>query len=188
MILIAVLGACATAPGTPSVSSIANLSPASSDFEVTGRLAVRNGEQGLSGLLRWLHRAPTEDDLWFSSPLGSAMARVTRSAQGVELTLTDGAVRSAANAEVLTREALGWELPLAGLDHWILGQPAPGSVPTRVERDDANGRITRLAQNGWDVVYQRYADTEWGALPDRLTLEYGELQIRLVIDRWAILR
>jgi outer membrane lipoprotein LolB len=139
----------------------------------------------MSGLLRWRHR-PDADELWFSSPLGSSIAVLVRDASGVELVRGAEPPRRAQNAEALTREALGWELPLGGLEYWILGRPAPGSSAARVDRDPANGRLMHLVQGGWRIEYRRYLDTQWGALPALVNLEYDSLQIRLAIDRWEI--
>jgi outer membrane lipoprotein LolB len=181
------LAACATAPGVAPDRAPAMLEPERVRFELSGRIGVQNGDEGMSGLLRWLH-APQRDELWFSSPLGSGVAMLVRDADGVELFDGRGPPRRAANAEVLTREALGWDLPLSGLDYWILGRPAPATGTERIERDAANGRLTRLVQHGWHIEYRRYLDTEWGALPALIHLEYGDLQIRLVVDRWDLQR
>lgn len=185
LLLILLAGACATAPGTPATQPAADLSPDRVRFELIGRIGIRNGDEGMSGMLRWLH-SPGRDELWFSSPVGSGVARLSRDQDGVELTTANGAVRRADTAEVLTREALGWDLPLAGLEYWVLGRPAPGSGPTRIEHDAASGRPTRMLQDGWDIEFRRYVDTRWGALPGLVSLEYGGLQIRLAVDRWDV--
>lgn len=185
LFLIAFLGACATAPSAPPTRAPATLSPDRVRFELTGRIGVQNGEEGMSGLLRWLH-GPDGDELWFSSPLGGSVARLVRDQDGVELVSGNGPPRRAPNAETLTREALGWDLPLTGLEFWILGRPAPGMDSQRVDRDPASGRLTRLVQDGWSIEYRRYLDTEWGALPALINLEYGSLQLRFAVDRWDI--
>jgi outer membrane lipoprotein LolB len=184
-ILLLVIGGCATAPGALDTRGPAALSPDSVRFELTGRIAVQNGDEGMSGLLRWLH-APEADELWFSSPVGGSVARLVRDRDGVELVRGNGPSRRAPSAEVLTREALGWDLPLAGLEYWILGRPAPGNGTERIERDPASGRLTRLVQDGWIIEYRRFLDTERGALPALVNLEYGSLQIRLAVDRWDL--
>jgi outer membrane lipoprotein LolB len=185
LLLLLLLTACATSPEAPVTRPAADLSPKRVRFELTGRIGIRNGEDGMAGTLRWLH-TPEGDELWFSSPVGGSVAQLSRNQDAVELTLSDGVARRAATAEELTREALGWDLPLAGLEYWVLAQPAPGNPPTRIDRDQASGRTTRIRQDGWDIEYRRYVDTPRGALPALMSLEYGSLQIRLVIDRWDI--
>lgn len=183
--VVLALTACATAPGVSPDRAPAALAPDRVRFELSGRIGVQNGGEGMSGLVRWLH-APGADEIWFSSPLGSSIAMLVRDANGVELVAGREPPRRAASAEALTRMALGWDLPLSGLEYWILGRPAPGSGPARMERDPASGRLTRLVQDGWSVEFRRYLDTEWGALPALMNLEYGSLQIRLAVDRWEV--
>jgi outer membrane lipoprotein LolB len=183
--LILLVGACATAPDLAPTRAPAAFAPDRVRFELNGRIGVQHGEEGMSGLLRWLHQ-PDADEIWFSSPLGSSIAVLVRDENGVELVTGRGPPRRAATAEVLTREALGWDLPLSGLEYWILGRPAPGTDPARIERDPASGRLMHLVQDGWSIQYRRYLDTEWGALPALINLEYGSLQIRLAVDRWEV--
>lgn len=179
------LAACATAPGVAPERAPAQFAPDRVRFELDGRIGVQHGDEGMSGLLRWLH-APATDEIWFSSPLGSSVAMLVRDEDGVELVTGRDPPRRAATAEELTRAALGWDLPLAGLEHWILGRPAPDPDPARIERDAGSGRLTRLVQDGWNIEFRRYLDTEWGALPALMYLEYGSLQIRLAVDRWEL--
>jgi outer membrane lipoprotein LolB len=179
------LASCATAPGVAPERAAAQFAPDRVRFELNGRIGVQHGDEGMSGLLRWLH-APEIDEIWFSSPLGSSVAMLVRDEDGVELMTGRDPPRRAATAEELTRAALGWDLPLAGLEHWILGRPAPDPDPARIEHDAGSGRLTRLIQDGWSIEFRRYLDTEWGALPALMYLEYGSLQIRLAIDRWEL--
>ncbi|MFP4244551.1 MAG: lipoprotein insertase outer membrane protein LolB, partial [Ectothiorhodospira sp.] len=51
---------------------------------------------------------------------------------------------------------------------------------------DAAGRASRLEQAGWTVRYQRYDETQRPALPDRMTLEYDDIRLRLVLDDWRM--
>lgn len=183
--VVLALAACATAPRVTSDRAPAVLAADRVRFELNGRIGIQNGDEGMSGLVRWLH-APGADELWFSSPLGSSIAMLVRGPNGVELVAGREPPRRAATAEELTRAALGWDLPLSGLEHWILGRPAPGAGTARMERDPASGRLTRLVQDGWSIEFRRYLDTEWGALPGLMNLEYGSLQIRLAVDRWEV--
>jgi len=183
--VILLVGGCATAPDIAPTRAPTALTPDRVRFELNARIGVQNGEEGMSGLLRWLHQ-PDADEIWFSSPLGSSIAVLVRDENGVEMVTGRGPPRRAANAEVLTREALGWDLPLSGLEYWILGRPAPGSGTARIERDPASGRLVHFVQDGWSIQYRRYLDTEWGSLPALINLEYGSLQIRLVVDRWEV--
>jgi outer membrane biogenesis lipoprotein LolB len=50
---------------------------------------------------------------------------------------------------------LGVRLPVNGLRYWVRGLPEPGSTPGQT---DADGRLTRLEQNGWVIEYPAYAN------------------------------
>ncbi|GIX27786.1 MAG: hypothetical protein KatS3mg123_1667 [Burkholderiales bacterium] len=172
------LAACASLPepaGGP---------PATMDaFFLAGRIGVRHGEEGFNGGVRWTH-TPARDELWIVSPLGQAVARVTGAGGAVTLVTSEGRAYQAADAASLTREVLGWELPLGGLAYWATGRPDPAS-PGEARYDGA-GRLMSLVQDGWEIRYLAYADEAEGrALPRTLSARRGELEIRLTIDQWA---
>lgn len=157
-----------------------------SHFELSGRLAVRYDDQGFSGNVRWQHGAgdASADQIHLNSPLGQTVALLERNAGGFVL-IADRKTYRAADAESLTREVLGWTLPLTGLEHWVLGRVAPGSAPAVVDRDDS-GRLTRLTQNAWQIAFPRYAEPPQDRLPARIDLQYGTVEIKLIIDEWAV--
>jgi len=148
------------------------------EFELTGRIAVRYGNEGSSGNIAWRH-ASHDDEMLITSPLGQGIARITRQGDAVTLRASDGRVYHAHDAETLTEKVLGFRVPLAGLADWIRGRDAPG--PAQQTRD-AQGRLTRLVQDGWRIDYLAYADD--GALPSRLRLTYPGIELRLAIGEW----
>lgn len=183
----ALLAGCAQSPPLPAAATGTAVYSRPADargFDIAGRIAVKYDGQGFSGSLRWSHDA-ARDDLLLLSPLGQGVARIVRDAGGVTLTAADDKVHRAPDAEELTRQWLGWRLPLHGLEHWILGLPAPESG-SRAE-PGANGRPQRLYQDGWIVDYDRYATVQGVELPGRVEAAWGDtLHIRLVIDRWNL--
>ena len=164
------LGACASLPeGLPVPEG---------GFEITGRVAVRYGNEGASGRFFWRH-SPQADDLLITSPLGQGIARLSR--QGGEFRLVTPGDREyrAADAESLTESVLGWRLPLEGLPDWVQGSAVPGRPA--VLRRDSGQRVLELVQDGWRVEYQEFQ----GERPSRLRLLRDDLEIRLTIDRWS---
>jgi outer membrane lipoprotein LolB len=149
------------------------------DFELLGRVAVNSVEQKFSGSLRWTHGG-NQDELWFLTPLGNAVAHLVRDEQGVTLKTQDETYR-ADDVEGLTRRVLGWRLPLTGLESWVRGVAVPG-VPAAVERDAA-GRIARVKQDEWEISYLRYGED---GLPGKLRVTGQGLEITLVIDDWLL--
>jgi outer membrane lipoprotein LolB len=85
--------------------------------------------------------------------------------------------------EALTRQALGWSLPLSLLQYWVRGQPAPGDTPSGIQRNSDNALLA-LTQNGWQVSIAYYPDGELAGKVRTLDLTDGTNQIRLVIDTW----
>ena len=95
-------------------------------FELSGRLAARQGEEAFTGNVSWRH-AGSVDELLVTSPLGQGVARIVRKEDAVVLTTAEPREYRAPDVELLTEQALGFRLPLKGLADWVLGRPAAGS-------------------------------------------------------------
>jgi outer membrane lipoprotein LolB len=173
------VAACATSPFDRAPATPAG------PFDLSARVAVRYDGQAFSSGLRWRHAAG-RDEIWLVSPAGQALAHLVDDGDGALLTSADKRQHRAASVEALTRQALGWELPVAHLKHWLRGTPVPGITAQALERDTAQ-RIVRLEQAGWRIVLG-YAPPQDGKdgneLPRRLDLSRGAHEIRLVIDAW----
>lgn len=173
------LAGCATLP-PPGVAPPPAPPPV---FELEGRVGVIHDGQGFSGGVRWSHDRG-DDELWLTSPLGQAVARVTGRPGQVTLVTADRQTFQAADAARLTRDALGWELPLAGLRYWVAGFPEPGRAATT--RYGESGRLERLLQDGWRIDYTEFAEAGGHALPRSLVAVRDGLEIRLTVDRWQL--
>jgi outer membrane lipoprotein LolB len=176
----ALLGGCAsTAPQGGHEGGAMRAADARS-FSLEGRIAVRYGEESLSGKFAWTH-ADAADNLSLATPLGNQIAQIARDSAGVTLTNSRQEQFRAPDVESLTEAQLGWRLPLAGLTDWVRGRAGAAAQSQR----DAGGRLTQLKQDGWviDYTYQ-----EANPQPQRLILNYPRaekpLEIRLVIDTW----
>lgn len=162
-------------------------------FHLSGRVAVRSGEQSFSGSMRWEH-APREDTLILSTPLGQGVAELHATPGRVSLKDADGRVHAAEDAESLVRQVAGMTLPLSGLSWWVLGHPRPDAAYTA--QADAAGRLAVLHQDDWQIEFSRHAPQPFapGAarqgeveLPGRLVARRGEeLELRLVVDQWHL--
>lgn len=147
-------------------------------FELSGRIAVKYGDESSSGNVAWRHRRDG-DEMLITTPLGQGVARIVRNGDAVTLTTSEPRDYHAANAELLTEEVLGFRLPLVGLSHWVRGRPAAG--PARTTRDE-QGRLAELEQSGWKIEYLAYGED--GRLPARMRLLYPGLEMRLAISAW----
>ena len=168
---------------TPTLNSVVRPAQAArAPFVIAGRIAVKHEGKRSAATVRWAHGVGTDEILLFA-PLGKTIARIKRDAQGFVLDTSDEHY-AAQDAEELTQQALGWRLPLSGLQYWVLALPMP-TAAIDVERDEY-GRISILHQEGWSISYTRYATTAPDSLPQRLILQRDGLEIQLLIDEWEI--
>jgi outer membrane lipoprotein LolB len=181
-LLAACVSACAVAPHE---RELATVDPAAlSSFELNGRISLRLPKESFPGRVRWQH-APAIDELWFYSPVGSTVAHLRRDADGALLVTAQGREYRAQDLRQLAFEVLGWDLPLEGLPFWVRGLPWPQASAPSEERD-AQGRLTRLTQAGWQVAYLDWSPAGVRGLPSKLDLQGERLRIRLVVERWSV--
>ena len=171
-VLSLLLAGCVSVPVAPR---------APQPFDLLGRVLVTYSGGALSAVLRWEHSLE-QDQIWLMTPTGQTLAYIVDSPQGATLTRADQRQYQASSVEALTRQALGWSLPLSQLQYWVRGQAAPGQ-PTSAERG-VDARLLTLKQNGWDVVFTYYSGGENDGKVRLLDLNDGANTIRLVIDTW----
>lgn len=172
------LAGCATSPPVPPGALDR---AASANWTFQGRVGIKTADDSLSGQLHWQHR-PDRDELLMTSPLGQGVARIERNAQGVTLDVPNQPARYSLDAESLTRDVLGYGLPVSGLAWWVQAQPAPGRA-FEITRRDAAGRIEQLKQDGWVIDYLQYVEDQ-PLRPRKLVVARDGLVIRLVADSW----
>lgn len=152
-------------------------------FSIEARFSLRHEEKSYTGRLSWRH-AGSQDDLLLASPFGQGMARIASDANGVRLTASDGSLHQATDTETLTKQVLGFPLPLKNLADWVRGRRSDAGF----EAQDAFGRPLRVRRDGWQIDYE-YDSDDPQALPGRLFIEReGVLELRLRIDEWNALR
>lgn len=144
-------------------------------FEMQGRVYVRYGAKAFSGSLRWQHEL-ARDEVWFGGPLGQTGAHIRRDFEGATLTTADQQVYRATSIEALTRDGLGWSLPLADLSYLVLGLTPPGA-------GSAGTGSSLATREGWTARMTRREGTAADAPPARLDLARDDVEIRLVVDR-----
>ena len=151
-------------------------------FALNGRIAVLTEKKGFSGSLRW-HHHEHGNDIGFYSPIGSQLGQMSTDADGVTLTTSDHKTYTAADAETLTQNALGWSLPMAGLSDWVLGRPGPGAA--EILAWDSDGHIQHLRQSGWDIEYPLYMAAAGRQLPAKILMKSPRLDLKLVVEEWV---
>ena len=170
------LSACASVQPLPQIAGRA------APFDVLGRVLVQYEGKAFSAKVRWMH-AQDADEIWLMTPTGQALAQMREDAEGATLTGADKSHYRASRVEALTKQGLGWELPMARLQHWIRGVPVPNS-PAEINGRDAAGKIRQLAQDGWKITYEYYPPAENEGMPRRMEVVGATQTLRLVIDTW----
>ena len=183
--LALLLGACSSAPerplpADPRAEFLRHQSRLDQlrQWSLQGRAAVSQGEEGGTVNLEW-EQGPQAYSLDLSGPFGSGHVRLSGDGTGARLVRGDEIIE-AASAEILLDAALGWSVPVPDLRRWVLGQPGR----SQQYEIDAHGRLARLRDGSWLVRYSRYEPVAGLDLPARLSLESGDLRIRLAISEW----
>lgn len=156
---VTLLGGCATQQ-TPQREKTSETGQATMRDAYQGRFSVRYADQNQHiqsayGNFDWLEQGD-EVTLSLRSPLGSTLAIVGSTPTQATLELPNQAPRTANNVEDLMRGALGFPLPVSGMRYWLKNTPAPETHATLTR--DAQGRITRIVQDGWRIDYLAFAD------------------------------
>ena len=153
------------------------------NWSLLGTLAVRTSDGDASRVtLQWRQ---TRDSylVRFMGPLGVGLFEVEGTAGEVEARFPDGRSVGAASPEVLLEREMGWSVPLQGLRYWVVGAPAPGGPAPKLEFD-GHGRLARLQQAGWTVVYERYDGIDDLKLPERIRFSSESVDATVVVRRW----
>lgn len=152
------------------------------EWEFAGRIAVRAGDEGFNGQLRW-----RQDGVVYRARINGPMGVGTVYLNGdqEELTITDrnGSVTELQDAEADLRQMYGWTIPVTSLRYWALGIPDP-AFPAETEFGD-DGQLSKLQQAAWQVDFTQYREGGGQLLPRRLNAVSEDVRVRLVIDDWV---
>ena len=189
-VLIALLSGCAIPPATSPEASAAwtarqNRLARISTWQADGRIGVVSGQDGWHANFQWAQQnSGYRIDL--IGPLGQGRVVVESNGTEARIQTQDGQSWTAPDADALLEQSLGVRLPVNGLRYWARGLPEPGSTPTL--QTDAQGRLTRLEQNGWVIEYPAYAPTSILNLdlPERIVARRQDLSVKLIIEQWTL--
>lgn len=151
------------------------------EFSLDGRIGVQADGRGFSGEMHWQH-SHQYNNIELYSPLGSKVAGIENNADGVTLTSSDGNTVTSSDVESLTEQTMGWRLPARYLEDWVLGRATDAPIDSATW--DESGRLNKLNQDGWEIQYAAYQDSNGYQLPSKLNLRNAKLTLKLVIDHW----
>lgn len=152
-------------------------------FSLRGRLGVKTAPKSFSARLSWQHAAEV-DNIDVYSPLGGKVAHITKTPESVIFTDNNKKTIEAQTAETLTKNTLGFELPLSGLSHWALGRTVNKGIVNAITWN-RDGSVNTLQQNGWDIQYKDYMTSGAYLLPRKIILKNKKITLKLLVEKWA---
>ena len=150
------------------------------NWNLSGRLGYRAGNDGRSASVDWRQRHP-EGELRFSGPVGIGSARLFWSPDGAELDNGKEQLRATSSAELAWRLTGLW-LPIEALQFWVRGLPWPDAEWQ--EQRNESGQLERLTQLGWQLNFSDYHSAGALLLPQRIRASHQDQRFTLVIRRW----
>jgi len=153
-------------------------------WNLYARAALRRQGEFYNIGIHWQRHDNDRFTMLLDAPFGQGVLRIDTPGPGkIRLQLPDGQLFVNNTAEALMLDAVGWSLPISGLDYWIRGLPYPGD-DHRLRLDSA-GRAQSIRQTGWDIAYLDYfAKVGEPPLPRKLKLSNEAITLKLVIERW----
>lgn len=155
------------------------------DWQASGKLGVKVPNDGGSASMRW-EQFGNDYQIDLNGPLGMGKMTITGKPGTVTFSEAGQPPQTAKTPEELIRKNTGWNIPVTQLAFWIRGLPAPKATVTRYAFNELGG-LSELEQAGWKIIYGDYLQTEAGlALPGRITAEFNEVRLTLVIREWHL--
>jgi len=159
------LAACAQ---LPAGGGIARIPQKLSQFELDGRIVVRESQSRHYANITWRHDGK-RDEILLTTPLGQGVAELSRDARGARLLTADRKEYTAADWGGLSEQVFGARLPLDDLPQWLSGREPP-------------------AESGWRVQYLEYQSDAADALPTLIEASRGDIELRLKVNEWISAR
>ncbi|USX27509.1 outer membrane lipoprotein LolB [Oxalobacteraceae bacterium OTU3CINTB1] len=185
--VLSVLAGCATTSAPRSTTAVA---PYRDTLDLAGRIAInysRDGKQeSLSGKFTWRQTA-ANTDVNLISPTGQTVAVINVTPTSATLKRSGEPTRTASDLDSLTRQTLGWTLPVSGLRDWLQGY-AVAADGSRFSASPASDTV--VTRDGWKLDYVSWQD-ESATVPQpkridvtRIALgqQVDDMSIRIVID------
>jgi outer membrane lipoprotein LolB len=154
-------------------------------FELTGRIAIRQGSKNDTLLMDWSHEFGV-NHIAMRTPLGGQVMRLDEELGKASLKLPDHDPEEATSSEPLLKKILGSAVPLEQLAKWVTGEiPVDGSDFSDLGDEM---RVVQFKHKGWVCSLQNWRIVGGQSLPGLIQISQTGMQIRLVIDRWNLVR
>lgn len=183
IILSSLLASCASLSPNGKISDSQDLSTLQ-HWQVRGKLAVMSPEDNVTGYLTW-EQNQRAYDIFIAGPFGARSSRLSGDHKHANLLLPGWKYpQQARNAEELMSLHLGWDFPVASLNHWIKGQVAPRGKSQATY--DEHGLLSELQQHGWHISYSRYQLQQGYWLPKLIKIQGYNYRFTFAISQWNL--
>ena len=150
-------------------------------WSIAGKAGIKTVAKSGSLRLNWRQ----QNDFFqihFFNAFGQQLASIEGTAENAQL-VTEGADQSAQNLQDSLSQ-MGWDVPMAQMQFWIKGLPAPGQYELSLNQQQL---AENLRQEGWLIEYLDYQNLSSGlALPSKIKLQNGQGQLTLIINQWSL--
>lgn len=153
-------------------------------WEIQGKFSIQQPHQALSASLNWRQYAIDRYEIGLSGPLGQGSVLLSGYPDKVIFRDAHGDTEVAYNAELLLYHHTGWSLPIESLYYWTRGLPDPNYKYQYIL--NPQGDFAKLKQHGWTIVYNTYQEQDGYTVPRKITLNYPETRITLLLRTWQI--
>ncbi len=189
LLIAAALSAAVAGCATTGPRSTAVVAPYSEKIELNGRLSINyshDGKKESSTVNYDWQQDKDNTNITLISPTGQTVAVIKVTPRSATLTQSDKQPQTAPDIDTLTRQMLGWTLPVGGLREWLQGHATDSNGKPFVASPANDTVITR---DGWKLEYVDWQD-EKAAVPKpkridvtRITLGEAveDVNIRIVI-------
>lgn len=182
LLLALVLPGCITAPQptSPITGTVSGSAATLSNWTARGRLGINSPAQSGSGAFDW-QQQPQLSQVQLRGPAGMGGLILTLRGQQLEVSASDGSTYNADAARAELEQRLGVVLPLESLSRWLRGLPDDRNAYQWLDTDQAT-----LAQAGWQIHYDAWAQQGSLRLPVRLTLSKDDVRVTVKIQEWRV--
>ena len=185
LLLAMLLSACAiTSQPPPSVSNsqqhVQQLSGLN-QWSLEGKLGYRDNKDGGSAWVSWSQQQKNFD-ISLNGPFGVGATRIIGSEHYAQLQRSGHDNITANSPTALTEYLFGWQWPVAELQFWVRGIPAPTTTSTISHNPD--GTLAKLEQSNWVLQFSNYKKQDEWILPGKIKGQNGDYRFTLVVKNW----
>lgn len=163
-------------------------------WSINGRISIQTELEGGQADYSWQQQSLSHYNIRLQAPMGAGTTLINGRENGVTVKTSAGDELFDTDVDQLMRRINGWPLPVSGLQYWVRGLPAPGSL-FEISQWKESGMPAVMLQDGWRIEFRKYKSMAANAsqdyhLPGKLFInrikDDEEVDVRLIIRHWTI--